>query len=81
MMGPAIIAPEVSPVQVPIALACAAPRKLEVIRASEDGTSIAPATPCSRRPAMRTSADGAIAISTEVRAKPMSPARMTRMRP
>ena len=43
--GPAIIATLVMPVQMPIALPWAAPRKFEVMSASELGTSSAPAMP------------------------------------
>ncbi len=79
--GPASMATVVAPVQMPIARACAGPRNVEVMRASELGTSRAPATPCTARAAMRNSAVGAAAIATEATPKPTRPMRSTTTRP
>ena len=79
--GPSRKAALVHAVQRPIAVPCAAPRNVDRMRARELGTSSAPATPCRPRATIRKSPVGASAQAIEVRANPMSPKRITTMRP
>ena len=75
------IAVVVIAVHMPIARPWAAPRKVEVISASELGTRNAAAAPWKPRAMMRNSGSGAAATAIEAMPKPIRPMRMTRMRP
>ncbi len=81
MRGPTIIAPVVSAVHVPMALARATPEKWALMSASELGTRKAPAAPWSMRAMTRVSGSGATVMITEAMPNPMRPMRMTRSRP
>lgn len=79
--GPITVAIPLHAVQVPIALPRSAPSKVAARIASDPGTSSAPASPCSARPAISTSTLGARAQTTEVTPKPTRPAMNMRRRP
>ncbi|OUE16126.1 hypothetical protein CMMCA002_08215 [Clavibacter michiganensis subsp. michiganensis] len=79
--GPTSMAVPVHAVHEPMARACAGPRKACAMRASELGTSSAPAAPWAARAAMRITAVGAIAHTSDVTPKPTRPQRSTRTRP
>ena len=79
--GPATSAIVVIAVQMPMARALAAPRNVDMMSASELGTSSAPAMPWKTRAMISTSGFGAPAIAIEVRPKPINPMRITRSRP
>ena len=79
--GPITNAIPVHAVHDPIAAPRSSSGKTAVISARLDGTSSAPAIPCSARAAISSSALGAIAHSAEVSPKPTSPHTKTRRRP
>ena len=79
--GPAIIAVVVPAVQMPIARLCAAPRKFDVMSASELGTRKAAAAPCTARATIRNSDVGDAATAIDAMPNPMRPIRSTRTRP
>ena len=79
--GPITIAMPPHAVHVPIAAPRSSGGKTAVMMASEEGTSSAPATPCSARATTSSSAFGASAHSTDVTPKPASPIENTRLRP
>ncbi|CPU67391.1 Uncharacterised protein [Mycobacteroides abscessus] len=79
--GPTSDAVLVHAVQEPIARACRSPSNVEMIMASELGTSRAPATPWRPRATTRTRPSGASAHATDVTANPTSPIAMMRRRP
>ena len=67
--------------QMPMAPARAVPVKSWASRAREEDSSTAPASPWVARPAIRTSADGATAHSTDAAANPARPPTNIRRRP
>ena len=79
--GPTAIAALVQAVQVPIAAARSWSWNVEVMIASEEGTSSAPNTPCSPRAAIRKPAPGAMPHRSEVTPKPATPVAKIRRRP
>ena len=79
--GPITIAIPPHAVHVPIAAPRSSSGKTAVMIASEDGTSSAPAIPCSARAAISSSTVGASAHSTDVAPKPASPTEKIRRRP
>ena len=79
--GPITNAVPVHAVHVPIARACAAPEKCELIIASELGTRNAAPTPCRQRAPTSIQPLGANAHSREDTAKTTMPIRSTDSRP
>ena len=79
--GPITIAMPAHAVHDPIAAPRSSAGNVEVMTASEAGTSSAPATPCSARAATSSSAVGASAHRTEVTPNPTSPTVKIRRRP
>ena len=75
--GPITIAMPDHAVQEPIAAPRSSAANVEMITASALGVSSAPKTPCSARPAIRTSIVGAIAQMIETRPKPPTPIENT----
>ncbi len=71
----------VNAVHCPIAFAWAAPRKFDMMMASELGTRSAPPMPWSPRAMMRISAVGEIAQIRDATPKMTRPARSTTIRP
>ena len=67
--------------QTPNARPCSSPSKLEVMMASEPGTSSAPATPCRIRQTMRNSMVGERPHNRDVAANATRPMANTRRRP
>src|SRR5579884_889957 len=79
--GPIIKAIPVQAVQLPMALACAAPAIELIIKAKELGTNKAPAIPCTARKMTKAVDEGARAQSSEAMPKPISPTVKMRRRP
>jgi hypothetical protein len=79
--GPSTVAMPAHAVHVPIAAPRSSAGKTAVMTASEEGTSSAPAMPCSARIAISTSTLGAIAHSTDASPKPASPTEKIFFRP
>ena len=79
--GPSTNAMPVHAVHEPIAAPRSSPGKMAVISARLEGTSSAPAAPCSARATISGTASGATAHSADVAPKPISPPTNTRRRP
>ena len=79
--GPITIAMPAHAVHVPIAAPRSSAGNVALMTDSEEGTSTAPAIPCSPRAAMSRPAVGATAHSSELSAKPASPTANIRRRP
>jgi hypothetical protein len=76
-----MVVPAEAPAQMPKARPCSSPSNVAVMMASDPGTRIAPAAPCSTRNTMSSSMFGAMPHSSDVTPNATSPMENIRFRP